>query len=94
MSTAIPRAQRVSGMDAWQLYQETVLQVGNGMSLVLVDRSAVPGDLRDYVIDLLEHRVHLIPAYRQVLFDPWFNPDRPMLVTRDPSTSWGSAERE
>ncbi len=83
MSTAIPRAQRVSGMDAWQLYQETVLQVGNGMSLVLVDRSAVPGDLRDHVIDLLEHRVHLIPAYRQVLFDPWFNPDRPMLLTRD-----------
>ncbi|WP_395307486.1 wax ester/triacylglycerol synthase domain-containing protein [Mycobacterium sp. AMU20-3851] len=83
MSTAIPRAQRVSGMDAWQLYQETVLQVGNGMSLVLVDRSAVPGNLRDHVVELLRHRVHLMPAYRQVLFDPWFNPDRPMLVARD-----------
>jgi hypothetical protein len=32
------RAERVSGMDAWQLYQETGLQVGNGMSLILVDR--------------------------------------------------------
>ena len=76
------RAQRVSGMDAWQLYQETVLQVGNGISMALVDRSSVPGVLRDYVVDVLEHRVHRIPAYRQVLFDPWFNPDRPMLVDR------------
>lgn len=79
---ATDRAERVSGMDAWQLYQETALQVGNGMSLVLVDRSSVPGNLREHVVSLLAGRIHLMPAYRKVLFDPWFNPDRPMLVTR------------
>lgn len=79
---AAARAERVSGMDAWQLYQETDLQVGNGMSLVLVDRSAVPGDLRDHVVSVVAGRIHLMPAYRKVLFDPWFNPDRPMLVAR------------
>ncbi|MGE2730806.1 wax ester/triacylglycerol synthase domain-containing protein [Mycolicibacterium vaccae] len=67
-------------MDAWQLYQETNLQVGNGMSLILVDRSSVTGDLREYVISALANRMHLMPAYRKVLYDPWFNPDRPMLV--------------
>lgn len=82
MSTATPRAERVSGMDAWQLYQETGLQVGNGMSLILVDRTSVTGDLRDYVIAALNNRMHLMPAYRKVLYDPWFNPDRPMLVAR------------
>ncbi|ANI42514.1 wax ester/triacylglycerol synthase domain-containing protein [Mycolicibacterium vaccae] len=76
------RAERVSGMDAWQLYQETRLQVGNGMSLILVDRSSVIGDLREYVVSALNNRMHLMPAYRKVLYDPWFNPDRPMLVAR------------
>jgi len=86
MSTAVTepdtRAERVSGMDAWQLYQETGLQVGNGMSLILVDRSSVTGDLREYVVSALNNRMHLMPAYRKVLYDPWFNPDRPMLVAR------------
>ncbi len=76
------RAERVSGMDAWQLYQETELQVGNGMSLIHVDRSSVPGDLREHVVSALNNRMHLMPAYRKVLLDPWFNPDRPMLVAR------------
>lgn len=78
----MPRAERVSGMDAWQLYQETGLQVGNGMSLILVDRSSVIGNLRDYVVSALDNRMHLMPAYRKVLYDPWFNLDRPMLVAR------------
>lgn len=82
MSSAMPRAERVSGMDAWQLYQETGLQVGNGMSLILVDRSSVIGNLRDYVVSALHNRMHLMPAYRKVLYDPWFNLDRPMLVAR------------
>ncbi|TDK86332.1 wax ester/triacylglycerol synthase domain-containing protein [Mycolicibacterium mucogenicum] len=82
MNTAMPRAERVSGMDAWQLYQETGLQVGNGMSLILVDRSSVIGNLRDYVVSALDNRMHLMPAYRKVLYDPWFNLDRPMLVAR------------
>lgn len=77
------RAERVSGMDAWQLYQETKLQVGNGMSLIQVDRSAVSGDLYEHVVDTLADRIHLIPAYRNVLYDPWFNLDRPMLLPAD-----------
>ncbi|CAJ1581790.1 wax ester/triacylglycerol synthase domain-containing protein [[Mycobacterium] wendilense] len=75
------RAERIGGMDAWQLYQETRLQVGNGMTLVPVDRSQVSGSLYDHVVAALARRIHLIPAYRKVLYDPWFNPDRPMLVT-------------
>jgi diacylglycerol O-acyltransferase / wax synthase len=82
VSATTARAERVSGMDAWQLYQETGLQVGNGVALILVDRSSVDGDLRDYVVSTLASRIHLVPAHRKVLFDPWFNPDRPMLVAR------------
>ncbi|BBZ03773.1 diacylglycerol O-acyltransferase [Mycolicibacterium chitae] len=75
------RAERIGGMDAWQLYQETRLQVGNGMTLVPVDRSKLSGSLYDHVVTALANRIHLIPAYRKTLYDPWFNPDRPMLVT-------------
>ena len=78
---SLKRAERIGGMDAWQLYQETRLQVGNGMTLVPVDRSQVSGSLYDHVVAALARRIHLIPAYRKVLYDPWFNPDRPMLTT-------------
>lgn len=74
------RAERISGMDGWHLYQETDLQVANGLSIFLLDRSKIQVDIREHVLETLRSRLHLLPTLRKVLYDPWFNPDRPMLV--------------
>lgn len=81
MSAVARRVERLSGMDAWQLYQETRLQVGNGVAVAVVDRTALTTSLYDHVVTTLASRIHLVPAYRKVLYSPWFNPDRPMLAS-------------
>ena len=80
MSNRGLRAERISGMDAWQLYQETDLQVGNGVCLMVLDRSSVDGDVCEHLIREVGDRLHLLPVYTKVLFDPWYNIDRSMLV--------------
>lgn len=80
MSNLGPRAERISGMDAWQMYQETDLQVGNGLALMVLDRSSVDGDVREQLIREVGNRLHLLPVFTKVLFDPWYNIDRAMLL--------------
>lgn len=37
-------------------------------------------DPRAYIIEQLRQRIHLMPSMTQKLYDPWYNPDRPIWV--------------